>query len=51
MTASWISPVILNGKYVRLEPMTEDHIPGRNCKLQKPGSSDADPEKQIRGQL
>lgn len=28
MTASWISPVILNGKYVRLEPMTEDHIPG-----------------------
>ena len=28
MTTSWISPVILNGKYVRLEPMTEDHIPG-----------------------
>lgn len=28
MTASWISPVILNRKYVRLEPMTEDHIPG-----------------------
>ena len=28
MTTPWISPVILNGKYVRLEPMTEDHIPG-----------------------
>ena len=28
MTSPWISPVILNGKYVRLEPMTEDHIPG-----------------------
>lgn len=28
MTIPWISPVILNGKYVRLEPMTEDHIPG-----------------------
>ena len=28
MTMPWISPVILNGKYVRLEPMTEDHIPG-----------------------
>ena len=28
MTTLWISPVILNGKYVRLEPMTEDHIPG-----------------------
>ena len=28
MTTPWVSPVILNGKYVRLEPMTEDHIPG-----------------------
>jgi len=28
MTMPWISPVVLNGKYVRLEPMTEDHIPG-----------------------
>lgn len=28
MTTPWISPVVLNGKYVRLEPMTEDHIPG-----------------------
>ena len=28
MTTLWISPVILNGKYVRLEPMTEDHILG-----------------------
>lgn len=28
MTTPWISPVILNGKYVRLEPMTEDHISG-----------------------
>ena len=28
MTTPWISPVILNGKYVRLESMTEDHIPG-----------------------
>jgi RimJ/RimL family protein N-acetyltransferase len=28
MTTPWISPIVLNGKYVRLEPMTEDHIPG-----------------------
>ena len=28
MTTPWVSPVILNGKYVRLEPMTEDHISG-----------------------
>lgn len=28
MTTLWISPVILNGEYVCLEPMTEDHIPG-----------------------
>ena len=28
MTTPWISPVILNGKFVRLEPMIEDHIPG-----------------------
>ena len=28
MTTPWISPVILNGEYVRLEPMTEDHILG-----------------------
>ena len=28
MTTPWISPIILNGKYVRLEPMTEDHISG-----------------------
>lgn len=28
MITPWVSPVILNGKYVRLEPMTEDHIPG-----------------------
>ena len=28
MTTPWISPIILNGKYVRLEPMMEDHIPG-----------------------
>ena len=28
MTTAWISPVILNGKFVRLEPMIEDHIPG-----------------------
>ena len=24
---SWVQPVVLTGKYVRLEPMTEDHIP------------------------
>lgn len=24
----WVQPVILTGKYVRLEPMTEDHISG-----------------------
>lgn len=24
----WVRPVILTGKYVRLEPMTEDHISG-----------------------
>ncbi len=28
MTSSWISPVTLQGKYVRLEPLGEAHIPG-----------------------
>jgi len=26
--ATWIEPVMLVGKHVRLEPMTEDHVPG-----------------------
>ena len=25
---NWVEPVTLTGKYVRLEPMTEAHIPG-----------------------
>ncbi len=28
MTTAWISPVTLQGKYVRLEPLSEAHIPG-----------------------
>ena len=28
MTAPWISPVTLQGKYVLLEPLSEAHIPG-----------------------
>src|SRR5512134_42570 len=26
--SNWVTPVTLNGKHVRLEPMTEAHIPG-----------------------
>jgi RimJ/RimL family protein N-acetyltransferase len=25
---NWVTPVTLNGKYVRLEPLTEAHVPG-----------------------
>ena len=28
MTTPWVSPVILQGKHVRLEPLNESHIPG-----------------------
>ncbi len=28
MSQDWNSPVTLTGKYVRLEPMTEEHVPG-----------------------
>ena len=28
MTTPWVSPVTLQGKYVRLEPLNESHIPG-----------------------
>lgn len=28
MTTYWVAPVTLQGRYVRLEPMTEAHIPG-----------------------
>jgi RimJ/RimL family protein N-acetyltransferase len=28
MSSDWTNPVVLTGKYVRLEPMTEEHVPG-----------------------
>jgi RimJ/RimL family protein N-acetyltransferase len=28
MTSAWVDPVTLQGKYVRLEPLNESHIPG-----------------------
>ena len=28
MTSSWVSPVTLQGKYVRLEPLNESHVAG-----------------------
>jgi RimJ/RimL family protein N-acetyltransferase len=28
MLSDWTNPVTLTGKYVRLEPMTEEHVPG-----------------------